>query len=122
MAESVFRIIEDKEEFERQTAKIQEVFKVKLKERLEIVLPPTVQENWLFVSHARKDIDMVRFTFYNINVQNNQSRSSIISGNLYQLLSYVQNMKFELTQKGKHFDVVGTLLYAAFRNHSNQTD
>ena len=50
--------------------------------------------------------------FYNKNVQNNQGRTSLISGNLYQILSYVQNKKFELAKTGKPFDVVGMLLYA----------
>ena len=50
--------------------------------------------------------------FYNKNVQNNQGRSTLISGNLYQILSYVQNKKFELAKTGKPFDVVGMLLYA----------
>ena len=42
----------------------------------------------------------------------NQGRSTLISGNLYQILSYVQNKKFELAKTGKPFDVVGMLLYA----------
>lgn len=50
--------------------------------------------------------------FYNKNVQNNQGRSTLISGNLYQIVSYVQNKKFELAKIGKPFDVVGLLLYA----------
>ncbi len=50
--------------------------------------------------------------FYNRNIQNNQGRSTLISSNLYQILTYVQNKQFELVKTGKPFDVVGMLLYA----------
>jgi len=50
--------------------------------------------------------------FYNKNVQYNQGHASLISGNLYQILSYVQNKKYEMSKKGSPFDVIGLLLYA----------
>ena len=56
-----FRNKEDQEEHERQTEQIQVNHQSKLKERIEIILPPVVQEQWLFVSHSHKDLDTVRF-------------------------------------------------------------
>ena len=50
--------------------------------------------------------------YYNRNIQRNQGKSTLISGNLYQIVSYVQNKKYELGKSGKPFDVVGMLLYA----------
>lgn len=73
------------------------------------MLPSMLSDIMLNDGHTWFIIDA---KFYNKNVQNNQGRTSLISGNLYQILSYVQNKKFELTKTGKPFDVVGMLLYA----------
>lgn len=50
--------------------------------------------------------------FYAKNMQNNMGKESLISANLYQIITYVQNKKFELAKTGKPFEVVGMLLYA----------
>lgn len=50
--------------------------------------------------------------FYNINLQHNMGKASLISGNLYQILAYVQNKRFELAKNKKSFSVAGMLLYA----------
>lgn len=50
--------------------------------------------------------------FYNKNMQKNMSKETLISSNLYQIIAYVQNKKYELAKSGKSFDVVGMLLYA----------
>lgn len=73
------------------------------------MLPSMLSDIMLNDGHTWFIIDA---KFYNKNVQNNQGRSTLISGNLYQILSYVQNKKFELAKTGKPFDVVGMLLYA----------
>lgn len=73
------------------------------------MLPSMLSDIMLNDGHTWFIIDA---KFYNRNVQNNQGRSTLISGNLYQILSYVQNKKFELARTGKPFDVVGMLLYA----------
>lgn len=73
------------------------------------MLPSMLSDIMLNDGHTWLIIDA---KYYNRNVQNNQGRSTLISGNLYQILSYVQNKKFELAKKGKPFDVVGMLLYA----------
>ena len=74
------------------------------------MLPSMLSDIMLNDGHTWFIIDA---KFYNKNVQNNQGRSTLISGNLYQILSYVQNKKFELAKTGKTFDVVGMLLYAS---------
>ena len=73
------------------------------------MLPTMLSDIMLHDGHTWFIIDA---KFYNKNVQTNQGRSTLISGNLYQILSYVQNKKFELAKTGKPFDVVGMLLYA----------
>lgn len=73
------------------------------------MLPSMLSDIMLNDGHTWFIIDA---KFYNKNVQNNQGRSTLISGNLYQIVSYVQNKKFELAKIGKPFDVVGLLLYA----------
>ncbi len=73
------------------------------------MLPSMLSDIMLNDGHTWFIIDA---KFYNKNVQTNQGRSTLISGNLYQILSYVQNKKFELAKTGKPFDVVGMLLYA----------
>ena len=73
------------------------------------MLPSMLSDIMLNDGHTWFIIDA---KFYSKNVQNNQGRSTLISGNLYQILSYVQNKKFELGKTGKPFDVVGMLLYA----------
>lgn len=73
------------------------------------MLPSMLSDIMLNDGHTWFIIDA---KFYNKNIQTNQGRSTLISGNLYQILSYVQNKKFELAKTGKPFDVVGMLLYA----------
>lgn len=73
------------------------------------MLPSMLSDIMLNDGHTWFIIDA---KFYNKNVQNNQGHSTLISGNLYQIISYVQNKKFELDKIGKPFDVVGLLLYA----------
>ena len=73
------------------------------------ILPSMLSDIMLNDGHTWFIIDA---KFYNKNIQNNQGRSTLISGNLYQILAYVQNKKFELEKSGKPFDVVGMLLYA----------
>ena len=73
------------------------------------MLPSMLSDIMLNDGHTWFIIDA---KFYSKNVQNNQGRSTLISGNLYQIISYVQNKKFELAKTGKPFDVVGMLLYA----------
>lgn len=73
------------------------------------MLPSMLSDIMLHDGHSWFIIDA---KFYNKNLQNNQGRSTLISGNLYQIISYVQNKKFELAKTGKPFDVVGMLLYA----------
>ena len=73
------------------------------------MLPSMLSDIMLSDGHSWLIIDA---KFYNKNIQNNQGRSTLISGNLYQILSYVQNKEFELAKTGKPFDVIGLLLYA----------
>ena len=73
------------------------------------MLPSMLSDIMLNDGHTWFIIDA---KFYSKNVQNNQGRSTLISANLYQILSYVQNKKYELAKTGKPFDVVGMLLYA----------
>ena len=73
------------------------------------MLPSMLSDIMLNDGHTWFIIDA---KFYHKNVQNNLGRTTLISGNLYQILSYVQNKKFELAKTGKPFDVVGMLLYA----------
>ena len=73
------------------------------------LLPSMLSDIMLNDGHTWFIIDA---KFYTKNVQNNQGRSTLISANLYQILSYVQNKKFDLAKTGKPFNVVGMLLYA----------
>lgn len=73
------------------------------------MLPSMLSDIMLNDGHTWFIIDA---KFYNKNTQNNQGRSTLISGNLYQILSYVQNKKFEIAKTGIAFDVIGLLLYA----------
>ena len=82
------------------------------------MLPSMLSDIMLNDGHTWFIIDA---KFYSKNVQRNQGKSTIISGNLYQILSYVQNKKFELLKTGKPHDVVGMLLYAR-TNESIQPD
>ena len=78
------------------------------------MLPSMLSDIMLNDGHTWFIIDA---KFYNKNIQTNQGRSTLISGNLYQILSYVQNKKYELAKTGKPSDVVGLLLYA--RTHDS---
>ena len=73
------------------------------------MLPTMLSDIMLHDGHTWFIIDA---KFYSKNVQNNQGRTTLISGNLYQILSYVQNKKYSLEKTGKPFEVVGMLLYA----------
>ena len=77
------------------------------------MLPSKLSDVMLHDGHTWFIIDA---KFYSKNVQNNLGRTTLISGNLYQILSYVQNKKYELAKTGKPFDVVGMLLYARTRD------
>lgn len=73
------------------------------------MLPTMLSDIMLHNGHTWLIIDA---KYYNKNIQTNQGRTSLISGNLYQILSYVQNKKFDLEKTGKPFDIAGMLLYA----------
>lgn len=73
------------------------------------LLPTMLSDIMLNDGHTWFIIDA---KFYNKNMQNNQGHSSLISGNLYQIIAYVQNKKFNLDKSGTPSDVIGMLLYA----------
>ena len=69
-----------------------------------------------------KKILIIDAKFYNHNLQSRFERESVISGNLYQIFTYVKNKEFELNKKDeKHFHVKGVLLYAKTQD-VNQPD
>ena len=59
--------------------------------------------------------------YYGKTLQKQFDKYTLHSANVYQILSYVQNKKFELLKTGKPHDVVGMLLYAR-TNESIQPD
>lgn len=76
---------------------------------LPTMLPTMLSDIMLNDGHRWLIIDA---KFYNKNMQNNQGRASLISGNLYQIITYVQNKKYGLDKAGKQAEVSGMLLYA----------